>query len=173
MDKHVRSPGCHVSQIISSIDKKYGKLKGRTDIDEKPDEYWNNYRLAGFLIERAFRELLTDLNLTRPGEITMDGIHMTPDFLDTEKYIIEEFKATWRSAGHEIDGPQFESWFMQIKAYCKALGCLKARLRVFFMNGDYKPRIPLIRAWDIEFTQQELDRNWDLLVAHAKAEGML
>jgi hypothetical protein len=173
MDRHERAPGCHVSNVIGSIDRRYGKLKGRTDIDEKPDTYWNNYRVAGFLIERAFRELLQDLHLTRPGALVLDGIHMTPDFIDADEWVLEEYKATWRSSAHEIDGPVFDSWMMQMKAYCKALGCLRARLRVFFMNGNYRPRVPEMKAWNIEWTQRELDQNWEMILSHARSEGMI
>ena len=174
IDRHqVRAPGCHVSGVIKSLEKRYGRLQGRTDIDEKPDDYWNDYRTAGFLIERAFRELLSDLNLVRPGELCVDGVHMTPDYLDANEWVLEEWKCTWRSSGWDIEDPKWDSWFMQIKAYCHALGTLRARLRVFFVNGSYKPRVPQMKAWEMEFTERELQENWQMILSHARQEGML
>lgn len=168
-----RSEGCHVSKIIHAIEMKDGRLKGRTDIDNNNSEQWRDYRTAGFLMERAFREMLTERQLLKLGEFEVDGIFMTPDYVDANGWVLEEWKCTWRSAGKDIEELDWWSWFAQMKAYCKALGTLKARLRVFYVNGTYSPRKPKLSAWDIEFTQDEVDSNWSMLVNYAKHEGWI
>lgn len=177
MDHSERSVGCHVSKIIKSLEKKYGRLAGRKDVDDDNQEQWKDYRLAGFVMERAFKEVVaesTKLKLIRPGELCVDNIYMTPDFLDVEGWAVEEWKCTWRSMSWDIDDmAQFFSWWAQIKAYCRALGVLKARLRVFYVNGDYRPRKPQPRAWEITFEPWELDENWQMILQHAKEEGMI
>lgn len=167
-----RSEGVHVSQIIHSLETKFGRLKGRTDLGDDSEALWHDYRTAGFLIERVFHDLLVEQGLIKIGEMCIDNIYLTPDFLNPAEWLIEEWKCTWRSAGHDIE-EMFVAWWMQIKAYCYAVGCTKARLRVFFVNGDYHPRKPKLMAWEAEFTPQELEDNWMMLVNHAKSEGWL
>jgi hypothetical protein len=156
-----RSPGVHVGAVISFIEKTQGRLKGRDDVDDNNAEKWKPYRTAGFLIERVFRELHKELGLVKIGEICRDGIYMTPDFLDATNWILHEYKCTWRSWKDDIE--EFWAWITQIKCYCYALGCLKARLTVFFVNGNYKPRVPMFKSFELTFEQWELDENWAMI----------
>jgi hypothetical protein len=56
-------------------------------------------------------------------------------------------------------------WLAQVKAYCKAAITRFARIHVLFICGDYSyPIQPVLLVYDVEFTQQEVDDNWDLLV---------
>ena len=70
-------------------------------------------------------------------------------------------------------GPKFDKWFTQIKTYCFHLQLLDARLIVLFVNGNYKPPSPVPLAWDVHFTPEELREEWETLVAHGKAEGII
>lgn len=169
-----RSPGLHVSTVIKALETRYGRLKGRKDLGDDNEAKWRPYRLAGFLIERAFREILPK-NLTKVGELCMDNIYMTPDYFDPDDWVLEEWKCTWRSSGDDLEylEENFISWMMQIMAYCRTMCTLRARLRVFWINGNYKPRVPDMAAYELEFTQQELDVNWSAIVNYAKAEGWL
>ena len=69
--------------------------------------------------------------------------------------------------------PKFDKYFTQIKSYCYHLGTNHARLIVFFVNGDKRPPVPCILAWDIEFNEIELVEEWSMMVNFAKEEEML
>src|SRR5678816_3545302 len=159
--KEVRSPGVHCGQIISLIEKQQGRLKGRTDIDDNPDK-WKPYRVFGFLFEWVLKVVVFQrLGLVKVGEMCLDGIYMTPDFLDPQTWTLHEFKCTWRSWTGDLN--DFWSYLTQIKAYCKAMGILQARLTILFVNGNYKPRVPQLKSFLITFEQYELDENWAML----------
>lgn len=64
-----------------------------------------------------------------------------------------------------------------MKAYGKPLKMRHWRLFALFINGDYSYKPPhggaQIRAWNIEFTQTELDTNWTMLMRFAAQKGMI
>lgn len=114
-----------------------------------------------------------------------------------------EIKLTWMSSREmptevEYGFPaKFAKYDMQMKAYCYWLGLLHARLYVFHINGEYawmkkkavatnardaakqaaeaQPAAggPVLLAFDIEYTQHELDENWLILESHGKSMGLL
>lgn len=128
--------------------------------------------------------------LDHPGETLFDGVYMTPDgeevcviiTLETDgtpnveyqsRLYVHEVKATYKSTKTVAGVTQEElpiqleaqwMWMAQMKGYCIAKGTRFAVLHVLFLCGDYKfPIKPQLRAWEIEFTQEELDDNWFLL----------
>lgn len=77
---------------------------------------------------------------------------------------IHEVKATYKSTKTVGALEQQWMWMSQVKAYCKGKDTLHAKMHVLFLCGDYTfPITPQLRCWDILFTQQEIDANWDLL----------
>lgn len=114
-----------------------------------------------------------------PGEGTAECkascVAFSPDYifdLDDE-LILGEFKCSWYSTkGAPVD-PKFAKWFCQIKLYCFWLGLRKARLYVLFVNGDYKPPTPSLRAWELTFTQQELQDEWNMIARHSRKKGLI
>jgi hypothetical protein len=63
---------------------------------------------------------------------------------------------------------KFWHWLVQIKAYCHLLDTTRARLHVFFVNGDYAShRDPQYRSWDLGFHEGEIAENWSMLVNQA------
>lgn len=164
-----RTPGLHVSQIIRSLCK---KLDPKRYIDG--DLPWNRFE-AGFTFERvletAFASRMADI--FRPGEIICDGIILSPDGIDTDGWVLCEYKWTWMSSREAPEGPKFWPWLVQMQAYCYALGVTRARLHAFFVNGDYKTKTPEYRVWVFEFAAQELHENWQMLLREARVEGWL
>lgn len=92
--------------------------------------------------------------------------------------VVHEVKCTYKSirtvAGKEyrvcssIELAQYIQgqwmWMAQIKAYCIARKTRFAVLHVLFVCGDYSyPMRPVNLAWQLEFSQEELDSNWELL----------
>jgi hypothetical protein len=176
-----RPPGAHVSEIIRDIEDTVNKPGQRPPSERLSSEErrrMGNYVALGWawelIIQPALMEVYfgADENYVRPGPLQLDGIWGTPDGLDMETWAVEEFKCTWRSSGRDIQ-EDFWPWWVQIKAYCKMLVTRKARLRVFFVNGDYHESGPQIKMWEAEFKQLEIEQNWQMLKQHARAKGMI
>jgi len=125
----------------------------------------------GFLFEealsRAFRERLGK----RIGEVELDGIVCSPDGFDFENWILEEYKCTWRSSKMLPD--QMWRWMVQIKGYCKVTETTRVLMRVLYLNGNYRGSGPEYKHFNLDFTQDEIDVNWSMLVSHAKRKGWL
>ena len=110
--------------------------------------------------------------LITPGEITVDGIAMTPDGWEPEARVLHEYKSTWKSSNREIE----DQWryMTQIKSYCRGMACNRAKLYVLYLMGNYRDvRQPVTKCFELEFSQRELDDNWKMLVSHAKKVGLL
>ncbi len=170
-----RSPGLHVSDIIKDIMQRLAPNRFG-----KPDQPQEDLPFTKFEVGFAWEELMGRMlgsrmvptaSIIRPGEIEMDGIYMTPDWFDVERYRPVETKATWATARRNIDDPFFWHWIVQVKAYAKGCGAVEAQICAFFIMGDYHGNFPLVRIWNLKFTKLEIDENWHMLVAHAKHRG--
>jgi hypothetical protein len=179
-DTHPRSSGVHVSDIYRDLEHGLnGNRPADSELSPLERARLGNYRMLGFAWERvlgyAMAECFIGGSIIRPQPLLVDGISLSPDLFDVERCELGEMKCTWRSmrrAESDLEG-NFRAWFWQMKAYCKALGCTAAVLRVFFVNGDYAQSGPKPRMWRIEWTQEEIDDNWRMLVAHARGKGWL
>lgn len=187
-----RSGGLHMSDIYNSLyEALYPK---RYTQGELPLAKLEAGMVFEEMLEEGFKVRLASTG--RPGEfMTPEGVAYSPDLLifngDTT---LGEIKLTWYSCRYapvsreqaeaagqphlandrdEFDSERFDKWFTQIKAYCYHLKLHKARLIVCFVNGNYKPPTPVVLAWDLQFSQRELDENWAMLLNHARSEGML
>lgn len=178
-----RSKGIHVSSIIRSIATETGILKPEwaeelslIDVREITDPVallrisiglaWEEYYIPTILGPMGVAD--------HPGEMFVEGIYMTHDgesldvvLSERKKNVIitcHEVKATYKST--KTVGDMTEEWLYltQIKAYCKGLGTRFAKIHILFLCGDYKyPIKPQLKCWQLEFTQQEIDDNWELL----------
>ena len=171
-----RSPGIHVSDVIRSIENavtKPGQRKAFEDLTEAERRRMGAYIHGGFAWEEVIRRAVVDMytgaqgRFISPGELCCDGLIGTPDWYDTEDDCIEEFKCTWRSSRRDIES-EFRSWWWQMMAYCYMADTKGARLRVFFVNGDYKDSGPQIKQWQAVFNDEELERNWRMLTQYAR-----
>jgi hypothetical protein len=176
-----RSTGLHVSHVIRDIDNKVINV-GKRGPAVTPAELarMGPYVLGGFAWEEIIRDALVRMypasnpdRFQPAGELKLDGLIGSPDWLDMEEWVLEEFKSTWKSSRGGVTPDRFWSWFVQIQAYCKMLKVLRANLRVFFVNGDYRSSGPQVKMYRLEFEQAELDQNWEMLVKHAKEMGWL
>lgn len=170
-----RSPGLHLSQILADLNE----VRGITYPDKDPGTR-QAYFATGFMWELFIKSMFLETSLkarrgvlVRPGEFHLDGIAMSPDALDTEDWAIEEFKATYLTSSRPIDDPAFWSWIVQMKCYCKAVGARTARLRVWFVVGDWHGSGPQPRAWTFHFTDRDVDEAFDMVRNHAKWKGWL
>jgi len=170
LDTHERSEGLHLSHILESMELSMGV---------KRDGKWDKNALytAGFLWERVLKFVILkeryDSGALNPvGELQLEGVYLTPDGVDiAEFWVHEEWKATYKSMRH--DPAEYYRYWWQIKAGCYALQTNLARLRVWFIMGDYRGSGPQWKSWDVEFTSRELKENWDSILNFAKKEKML
>lgn len=176
-----RTPGLHMSEIYNDL---YQDMEPKRFVrGSAPDPLRLEAGLAlENMVEQGLKERLAWVE--RPGEfITAEGIIYTPDLIiwntDPRQNRLGEIKLTWmlsREVPRTVVNsfpPQFDKWFTQMKAYCYHLDLLDARLMAYFVNGDNRPPRPELLAWDIEFTQAELQRNWQMLLNHARSKSYL
>jgi len=157
----------HVGEIIHRMLVDLG-VERRSDA---PDPYQFE---KGFIWERVLSQAAVAAE--RPGEMELDGILLSPDGVGYDaalgEAVVEEYKCTARSS--TLEPTDVVAWMMQTKAYCKAVGTRFCVFRILHLNGDYRSvRTPTPRTWRVEFTQAEVDANWDAIVRYARERGLL
>lgn len=169
-----RSPGLHQSDIIHD-------LAATLKIDQKargafigvPKENWFE---MGFCWERALEVAFGDRLGQRLPEIECDGIAGSPDGLgidpETGDPCVEEYKCTTKTMIADPITTNWK-WTMQVSGYCYMLGVNVACFRVLWLMGDRRPPAPKVQAYRVEFSNDELERNWLMMKNHAKAKGWL
>lgn len=174
-----RSEGAHVSDIIRYLCIQLGHFEDAGDISDMEAE--DQVRLLtrwqlGSAMERAIANRFSEHfpeRYIQPGELSQDGLYLTPDLLDVEDYAVEEIKLTWMSTRHEPNSKKFWKYWVQLKAYCHVLQTGLGRLSVCFLNGNYRwgdpGASPVYRRWEAEFTRQELQENWNMLLKNKEA----
>lgn len=186
MSRAPRSEGVHVSSIIRNIAVETGILKGQLVedlfiVDASQQSWWDSLapqdriRISiGLAWEEWYIPQLPNV-VDHPGEMFVEGIYMTHDgeSLDVivgdtrHLLILHEIKATYKSIKTVGLLETQWMWVSQCKAYCKGMGATTAYLHVLFLCGDYKyPITPQLIIYKIEFTQEEIETNWDLLVTY-------
>lgn len=156
----------HLSDIAKYIEykMKFGPVGKATK--------WNLNVAAevGFIWEEVLSMVLRDRYAARIGEVELDGIVGSPDGLSPYDpfgqvpIVNEEYKATWRSSNKTPDKVWY--YMTQFKSYCKMLGVNVTVARILYIMGDYKGSGPQYHVYRIEFTDQELQENWDMILAH-------
>lgn len=175
---YVRTPGLHASDLYNAFFKDYDPKRY-----DKKDKEGNPVPMDMAKIElgTTFEELLepalaTRLLGDRPGEfVSPEGVIFSPDYLFDlgGEIILGEFKCTYYSTRGAPTDPKFAKWLCQVKLYCHWLKLRKVRLYVMFLCGDYKPPSPVLKAWELVFTKQELQDEFDMVARHARKEGLL
>ena len=165
IDTEPRAEGLHLSDIIRLIMVDAGmapKAGGGFDDLELAAE-------IGLLWEDVLSAAMRDKYAIRPPQICADGIWMSPDGIAADpwsKYplVVEEYKATWLSSNK--CPTSVYKYMAQVKSYCRALGTECTVMRIFHIMGNYRGSGPLYKVARIEFTQQELDENWALILRY-------
>jgi len=124
LDTHERSKGLHLSHILEGMELSMGV---------KRDGKWDKDALftQGFIWERVLKFVILKQRydsgaLVPVGELERDGIYLTPDGMDIEDWVHEEWKATYKSMRH--DPAEYYRYWWQIKAGCYVIGTNRARL---------------------------------------------
>lgn len=180
-----RTKGVHLSQIIHHI---YVRLHGK-ELEESIDADDLRTKHGRMVVGMAWEHVLSwglakvfpSSTIISIGELQKDNIWMTPDRIDMENWIVDEFKATWRStrraATPEMLKQNFDYWIWQVMAYCYVLGTNFGRITVLFVNGDYsyskEDGGPQIWRWSLQFTDKDLESNWLMLIRVGREIGLL
>lgn len=185
-----RSPGVHASSIIRCIASENGILKPEWVesldlVDLNQGNWWESLPARVRIIismgqawDDYYLPTLGDIT-PHPGEMELDGVYMTHDgeSLDVVRsergqgmvLACHEVKLTYKSTKTVGDLRTQWMWLAQMRAYCKALRTRLAYLHCLFVCGDYKfPITPQLLKWRIEFTQAEIDENWDILIGYVR-----
>lgn len=173
-----RPAGLHVSQIIKSLmvgikPKQYGEPTTKQEVEAKETkiQFGLGFEQA---LEAAFQSGSPG-SFRPPPVFVPPGIWCSPDSVDPSIWAVEEFKLTWYSAKKEVPYDEvYWPWLVQIKAYCKALDTLLAKLTVLHVNGDYSPPRPWPpQSYGLTFHEMEIEENWGMLVSQAKSQAWL
>lgn len=181
----VRSRGIHVSSIIRCIATETGILKPEwaeelslVDVRTITDQIAITRMCMGLAWEEWYIRTQLAHVVDHPGEMRVDGIYMTHDGESLDVIItdnrpkhslrIHEVKLTYKSTNTtqnmDADISSNFMWLAQTKAYCKGANTLLADLHALYVCGDYSyPIQPIPMVHHLEFTQQEIEDNWDLL----------
>lgn len=167
-----RSSGLHLSSLVKAAVQ---EITGK-EMKAIEGEQEGIRAQMGFLWERALEYAFKEyMNAERKGikkqlKVELEGVKGSPDGLSIKDNVLEEYKCTWRSLRRWNEDPEesFLYWFMQVKGYLHMLGLKRVRFFIFWVNGDYtyKPgRGPQVTTQEFEFTEEELQDNWALLMA--------
>ena len=153
----------HLTTIIRYIGDKLGLLKyaNAWDLDLAGD--------LGFTWERVLELAYGDRLGTRIGEIELDGIVGSPDGVgpdpdDKSVLALDEYKLTWVSSNNNPS--EVWKWMVQCKSYCRMLGLDTAIMHILYLMGNYRGSGPIYRVARIRYSQQDLVKNWMMIVNH-------
>jgi len=118
-----------------------------------------------WLVGRGYHAVLEDYK--HPSEVALvrDDLAGTPDqvVLVNGQVVPVEIKSTRQSVNKNI----LENfwWLITLKAYCYLCSTTLGRLIVLNIVGDWKDITPRLRVFDFRFTPEEVQENWDWLLA--------
>lgn len=171
-DEHTsgRKSGLHISNLIKHLllqvdaEKYSGIANDDVRLLWEMGLAWEDIALSRAFWKRILKRTFPKSSF-RQMQAQCDDIWGTCDMLSLgSKRLITESKLTQLSMSHDIAGVKFWSWRVQMMAYCHMWDATNAILPVLFLNGDYKPKRMVPRAWDIEFKPSEIAENWTMML---------
>lgn len=158
-----RSPGLHHSEVLSDYCIRMGYYPKYDSIDMTRMQLGLSHEDA--LTNRYAQD--NPARYTKPGELWIRDMPITLDLLDNWHYVPEEIKLSWVSSRHDpLHSEEFERFRCQVKGQCLALETNTGRLNITHMRGDYKGNEIHHNVWEYEFTDEELLRYEDMIIAH-------
>lgn len=179
--------GVHLSDILqyirAGLDSKFG--------EELTESDFHRFRMGeGFEAGVMSRGLALSNHehhnhLWRSYTFELNGIRMTTDavcFHCGKRPIVWEVKLTWFGTKKDVKAPEFRSYHYQLMSYVYALQLelqkkVMGRFVFGYVQGDYLAnRKPIIKAWDIDYSEAELHENWKRIVRtrdEMKRKGLL
>lgn len=142
------------------------------------------------------------VQISRPGEFTFTDVfeahpvvvHYNPDlFIFNGQLRIGEIKATKMSSKipgewllpenyeshigdiiEEMTANKYAKYHTQLMFYLYMMKATAGRFYIYFVNGCYKPTMdPQFIAYDVDYSEDELQENYRQLMYHALHKGMI
>lgn len=142
---------------------------GPESMDEGIDEQILGMMSMGKVWEEACRAAFCQrmavlgLVVSGPDQAELDGVWASVDGLVYQSGVslvaIQECKFRFV---HPTDPRDNHAWMAQTKGYCKVYGTLSVWMPI--ANLTTRPPSASSRIYAINFTQQEVDENWDMVV---------
>ena len=185
-----RPPGLHLGAVIHrmkvAVGENVGGIPGDQDgVRMVEGFFWESaleFVAAGLPLDQAldisFKRYCLNIRegIVKQIQFEKDGIHLTPDGLNTELGELESYKCTRRSLRKAKTQEEFQQnfwpWLVQEKSYCYAAGVDTVRWIVLWQAGDYSKGVgsgPQMLQCVCTFTAQELVDNWRVVLKHAEA----
>lgn len=181
-----RSSGIHQSHILRDIENrvlKPGERRPYDDLTPAERKRMGNYTEMGFIwevvVESVWKRRMASRRkpegVIRQPELCTDNIYQTLDGVLIPSYELDEYKATWLSSSHPVDGPKFWYWHRAMMGYLHGIDRFfrppaptrVAHLFVFYVNGDYRESGPQTKRFRIEYNNREIEDNWSMITRHA------
>lgn len=173
-----RSDGLHLTDITRDIYKTLYEEKSNNlfpkGLTMDMGFYWED------VFSRVFADRYSNGLTLRPGELVLDGIAMSPDgiYFSEGHVVLTEYKLTWASVRNNTPETNL-LWQWQVLAYLKGIRQYYPTAKIvdfhiIYVAGDYRPPCPkYVGPWRGVATKEEIDKNWDMIVSHAKERGWL
>jgi hypothetical protein len=175
--RHERSPGLHASTLLKEL---------HPHPDPMPESQLRLYGLIGLAFEDRAEVALKTLSeekdwpydAFRPGEVDCNGVACSPDIILEPKRGFPgltrrelSLKVTWKSckglpikeAGEDEFGPKWAYYISQCQTYARPLETTGSVLLVYFVCGTWRPPLPQVHGWELDFHPQEIGETWDAL----------
>ena len=147
--------GIHISDLANPcLRRVYYAKKELAPTTDEDLLLWLAGKAHHSLLEGKLREI----------ELEKDSIIGTIDCIDEER-VITEFKTTRASLSKNVL-EEYAFWREQLMGYCFLYGDTRARLFVLHLLGNWGKSkfLPALRAYELEFTEKELNENWKELL---------
>jgi hypothetical protein len=166
-------PGLIFERMLEEgLQRRLGDAGSHDGSIERPGEFTHRDVVDGIPVEFHFNPDLFIFNgQFRVGEIKCTWMHskITHEEFDLFKAGDPDAAAKIRDA---LLDEKYGKYLAQLQLYMKCLQTRYGRLYVFYVNGTGKPPFPpQLLAWDIAFTQEELDLNYIMLVRQGISKG--
>jgi hypothetical protein len=149
--------GIHLSDLTGCLGKPYWKRKHPVSLPP--------HTLLGFALGWGLQWAIFGVDAEQELP-EVDGIRCSVDAMITPEDL-GEFKST-RKSSKDFHPREQEYWLQRAMGYCKVAGKSSIYVVVFFVCGDYRPPRYELKAWQIEFTEEELADNWQQMVARKR-----
>lgn len=171
IDDARRPSGLHLSDIVFDYIKTAHPNWYKHEMEEER-------KRALFELGNTFEDVIAaglrqTLGFEKPEPRKIDGVWMSPDGYRADRSLIDEIKLTWCSAKDGLAHPKLKKYLMQTLAYMYGWKAERARIHVFYVNGDWRPPLPRPHTYLILPTQEDILHNWFMLTTHAQDRGWL
>ena len=147
-ERSVRDAEPHVSELLYCLTRSF--YQRRRPLPPTPNES------LIFLLGMRLEDVLLRPHKQHKSGLT-EGILWEADWLDYAD--LGEFKTT-RLSAKKGGGELPDTWVKQILSYMYVTGKTEAVLAVLHLLGNYSPPFPMLRAWRMYATAEEVKDNW-------------